>query len=148
MLGRQACVIGTRLLEAGILSARRLARAAQSRYHPGMDDAALLELALTLARRAAEVILAIRAHGFETLRKSDASPVTAADREAEARIVSGLREATPGIPVVAEEEIAAGHMPKRADEFWLVDPLDGTREFAAQRDDFTVNIGLVRAGKP
>ena len=61
--------------------------------------------------------------------------------------MAGLRRACPGIPVVAEEEVAAGHVPESADAFWLVDPLDGTREFAAGRDEFAVCIGLVRNGK-
>jgi 3'(2'), 5'-bisphosphate nucleotidase len=112
-----------------------------------MDDEALLDLAAELAARAADKILAVRARGFETLRKPDASVVTAADHEAEALIVAGLREARPDIPVVAEEEIAAGLIPRRSDIFWLVDPLDGTREFAALGDDFAVNIGLVRHGQ-
>ena len=112
-----------------------------------MDDTALLSLAADLARRAAGVILSIRARGFETETKSDASPVTEADRAAEALILAGLRAATPDIPVVAEEEIAAGHAPQYGPEFWLVDPIDGTREFAAMREDFTVNIGLVRDGR-
>ena len=111
-----------------------------------MDDTALLALAAELARRAGAVILQIRARGFEALAKADSSPVTEADHAAEALILRGLREATPDLPVVAEEEIAAGHVPRNADSFWLVDPLDGTREFAAGRDDFTVNIGLVRGG--
>ncbi len=80
-------------------------------------------------------------------RKSDASPVTAADRAAEALIVAGLREARPEIPVVAEEEVAAGRITVAAPAFWLVDPLDGTREFAAGRDEFAVNVGLVRDGR-
>lgn len=113
-----------------------------------MDDSALLELAADLARRAGALILAIRARGFETLRKHDQSPVTEADHAAEALILAGLRAATPAIPVVAEEEIAGGHSPGRAGAFWLVDPLDGTREFAAQGDDYTVNVGLVREGRP
>ena len=112
-----------------------------------MDDAALLALAADLTRRAGAAILAVRARGFETLRKLDASPVTAADHAAEAVIVEGLRAAAPEIAVVAEEEIAAGHLPQVGREFWLVDPLDGTREFAALRDEFTVNIGLVRDGR-
>lgn len=112
-----------------------------------MDDAALLALAADLTRRAGAAILAVRARGFETLRKEDATPVTAADHAAEAVIVEGLRAAAPGIAVVAEEEIAAGHLPDIGSEFWLVDPLDGTREFAALRDEFTVNIGLVRDGR-
>jgi len=113
-----------------------------------MEDAALLTLAADLARRAGAVILAVRARGFETIRKSDASPVTEADHAAEALIVQGLRAATPGIPVVAEEEHAAGAVAAEHHEYWLVDPLDGTREFAAGRDEFTVNIGLVRDGRP
>jgi len=111
-----------------------------------MDDTALLALAADLARRAGTAILAVRARGFETLRKADASPVTAADHAAEAVIVEGLRAATPGIAVVAEEEMAAGHVPREGGEYWLVDPLDGTREFAALRDEYTVNVGLVRDG--
>lgn len=112
-----------------------------------MDDIALLSLAADLARRAAGVIMSIRARGFETETKSDASPVTEADRAAEALILAGLRAATPDIPVVAEEEIAAGHAPEYGPVFWLVDPIDGTREFAAMREDFTVNIGLVHDGR-
>lgn len=113
-----------------------------------MDDAQLLDLAAHLARRAGAAILAVRARGFETLRKADASPVTEADHAAEAIIVQGLRAAAPGIPVIAEEEHAAGDRHEPGREYWLVDPLDGTREFAALRDEFTVNIGLVRDGQP
>jgi len=113
-----------------------------------MDDAALLTLAADLAKQAGAAILAIRARGFDTSHKTDASPVTEADHAAEAIIVAGLRRMTPDIPVVAEEEIAAGHVPGVASSFWLVDPLDGTKEFAALRDDFAVNIGLVRDGRP
>ena len=113
-----------------------------------MDDVALLSLAVDLAQRAGSIIMAIRARGFETLTKADASPVTEADHAAEALIVAGLRRAAPHIPVVAEEEMAAGHVPRFASEVWLVDPLDGTREFAAGRPDFAVNIGLVRDGRP
>jgi len=113
-----------------------------------MDDAALLTLAADLARRAGSIILAVRARGFATHRKGDDSPVTEADHAAEALIVEALRAATPAIPVVAEEEMAAGHSCDECREYWLVDPLDGTREFAAGRDEFTVNIGLVRDGHP
>jgi 3'(2'), 5'-bisphosphate nucleotidase len=109
-----------------------------------MDDMALLALAFDLARQAGVTILAVRARGFDTLRKADASPVTEADHAAEAIIAGGLRRATPDIPVVAEEEIASGHVPVTANAFWLVDPLDGTREFSALRDDFAVCVGLVR----
>jgi len=113
-----------------------------------MNDRALLDLAFDLAHRAGEVIMQVRARGFETLTKSDDSPVTEADHAAEAVIVAGLRQACPEIPVVAEEEIAGGHVPRDADTLWVVDPLDGTREFARRRDDFAVCIGLVRRGAP
>lgn len=113
-----------------------------------MNDAALLALAAGLAAEAGALILRVRAAGFATERKADASPVTEADRVAEALIVRGLRTAAPYLPVVAEEEVAGGAMVRRADSFWLVDPLDGTKEFTAGRDDFTVNIGLVREGRP
>ena len=113
-----------------------------------MDDTTLLSLAADLARRAGAIILAVRERGFETLHKDDRTPVTEADHAAEALITAGLRAATPDIPVVAEEESAAGVVQGSADQYWLVDPLDGTREFAAGRDEFTVNIGLVRAGRP
>jgi len=109
-----------------------------------MTDADLLALAADLAKRAAAAILAVRARGFDVLRKQDATPVTEADHAAEALIVDGLRRATPAIPVIAEEEIAAGRITEPGEEFWLVDPLDGTREFAQLRDEFTVNVGLVR----
>ena len=110
-----------------------------------MTDAALLELAADLALRAAAIILSVRRGGFDVIAKADKSPVTAADHAAEAVIVAGLREATD-FPVIAEEEMAAGRMTEAVHTFWLVDPLDGTREFAAGRDDFTVNVGLVRDG--
>ena len=112
-----------------------------------MDDSTLLGIAADLARQAGARILAVRAGGFVTERKADRSPVTEADHAAEAIIVEGLRRATPDIPVVAEEEMAAGHVPRDASAVWLVDPLDGTREFAAGSDDFAVNIGLVRDGR-
>lgn len=112
-----------------------------------MDDHALISLAAALAAQAGDAILAVRAHGFDVLRKDDASPVTAADHAAEAIIVRGLRAATPDIPVVAEEEVAAGKITVPGEQFWLVDPLDGTREFTAGNDEFAVNIGLVRDGR-
>jgi 3'(2'), 5'-bisphosphate nucleotidase len=112
-----------------------------------MTSEALLELAAALALRAAEVILAVRARGFAVSRKADRSVVTEADHAAEAMIVAGLRAATPEIPVIAEEEVAGGAVSVASPCFWLVDPLDGTREFADGNDDFAVNIGLVRDGR-
>ena len=112
-----------------------------------MEDTALLELAAGLALRASSVILEIRARGFAVERKADRSVVTEADRAAEALVVAGLREAYPEIPVIAEEEVAGGRITGASQVFWLVDPLDGTREFTSGSDDFAVNIGLVRAGR-
>jgi 3'(2'), 5'-bisphosphate nucleotidase len=86
--------------------------------------------------------------GLAIETKADASPVTIADREAEAVLVAAITAATPGIPIAAEEAVAAGRLPALGGEFFLVDPLDGTREFIAQRDEFTVNIALVRHGVP
>jgi 3'(2'), 5'-bisphosphate nucleotidase len=111
-----------------------------------MDDQELLQLAVRLVGEAAAVINQVRSAGFAVQEKADASPVTVADMRAEALIVAGLRAATT-IPVIAEEEVAAGRQVAGGDEFWLVDPLDGTREFAAGRDEFAVNIGLVRHGR-
>jgi len=112
-----------------------------------MDDQALLALAARLAEQAGVAILAVRARGFAVERKADFSPVTEADRAAEAIIVAGLRGATPEVPVIAEEEVAAGRITAPGPAFWLVDPLDGTREFTAGKDEFVVNIGLVRDGR-
>lgn len=113
-----------------------------------MDDPALLDLAAGLAERAGAEIRAIRDRGFTVERKADRSVVTEADHAAEAIILSGLRAALPGCVVVAEEEAAAGVVSIAAPSFWLVDPLDGTREFTDGGDDFAVNIGLIRNGRP
>lgn len=80
--------------------------------------------------------------------KSDSSPVTKADRAAEAIILDALRAATPDIAVVAEEEADAGRIPSVGATFFLVDPLDGTKEFINRGTDFTVNIGLIEDATP
>lgn len=82
----------------------------------------------------------------ESWEKEDGSPVTRADRETEDFIRKGLEEMTPGVPIVGEEETSAGHVPdlSASEYFWLVDPLDGTKEFIAGREEFTVNIALMR----
>ena len=100
------------------------------------------------AREAGEAILRIARRGFDVDIKADCSPVTEADRAAEAIILDALSRAAPGIPVIAEEEVAAGRIPAHGDEYFLVDPLDGTKEFARGGVDYTVNIGLIRAGLP
>lgn len=102
-----------------------------------------LDLATQIAKKAAELIVAMRKKGFATTIKADFSPVTEVDQAAERLILAALREATPGIPAIGEEELAQGATAEPAETYWLVDPLDGTREFTAGRDEFTVNIGLV-----
>ena len=89
-----------------------------------------------------------RADGLEPRAKADASPVTAADHEAEAILLAALARHAPGVPVVAEEEAAAGRTPDVGVRFFLVDPLDGTREFVRGGDDFTVNVALIENGAP
>ena len=86
--------------------------------------------------------------GVSVEHKSDRSPVTAADREAEACLLQALGELSPGVPVVAEEEVAEGRVPELGAVFFLVDPLDGTREFIAGRPEFTINVGMVMDGHP
>lgn len=101
-----------------------------------------------LCRQAGAVIMAVYATDFDHQVKGDNSPVTEADRRAEALILPGLAALTPDIPVVAEEEAAAGRIPQVAGRFWLVDPLDGTKEFLKRNGEFTVNIGLIDNGVP
>jgi 3'(2'), 5'-bisphosphate nucleotidase len=86
--------------------------------------------------------------GFEVEAKLVRSPVTVADRAAELVILAALARAAPGIPVIAEEEVAAGRIPAHDDTYFLVDPLDGTKEFVRGGDDYTVNIGLIEKGVP
>lgn len=108
----------------------------------------LLQALAAAAREAGEAILAVRRRGYEVERKGDASPVTEADRAAEAIILDALARAAPGVPVIAEEEVAAGRIPAHGDTYFLVDPLDGTKEFVRGGDDYTVNIGLIVGGVP
>jgi len=93
-------------------------------------------------------ILRIYATDFTVRAKDDASPVTEADSAAEAIILKGLHDIAPGIPVIAEEEAAAGRFPSVAGTFFLVDPLDGTKEFINKNGEFTVNIALIEDGVP
>ncbi len=87
--------------------------------------------------------------GCAVTRKSDQSPVTEADHAAEAIVLAALAETFPDLPVVAEEEVAAGRLPRDLGrKFLLVDPLDGTREFLDRNGDFTVNIALIEDGAP
>lgn len=101
-----------------------------------------------LARAAGELILQVYATDFAVQGKADHSPVTLADERAEALITPALQAVNPAWPVVAEEAASRGAAPAAARTFWLVDPLDGTREFVARNGEFTVNIALVHEGEP
>ncbi|MFO1034381.1 MAG: 3'(2'),5'-bisphosphate nucleotidase CysQ [Hyphomicrobiales bacterium] len=103
---------------------------------------------LAIAREAARAIMDIYASDFAIRSKADLSPVTEADERAEAVILQRLAEAFPDVPVVAEEQAAAGRLPEVADDFFLVDPLDGTKEFLSRNGEFTVNIARVQKGCP
>lgn len=111
-------------------------------------SAALLEALLPVARAAGTAIMQIYGSAFDVRDKSDDSPVTDADLAAEEIILRALSQLTPDVPVVAEEQVAAGHRPVVGREFWLIDPLDGTREFIKRNGEFTVNIGLIRDQVP
>jgi len=112
------------------------------------DQDSLLNGLAVLAREAGQVVMTVYATDFAVRGKNDASPVTEADERAEAIIVAGLQQLAPGIPIVAEEAVAAGRMPELGDCFWLVDPLDGTKEFISRNGEFTVNIALIEHGTP
>ena len=101
-----------------------------------------------IAHRAGAIVMRHYEEGAPARKKSDQSPVTDADEEAEAFILAELEKDFTGIAVVAEEEVAAGRLPKIGRRFFLVDPLDGTKEFVAGRNEFTVNIALVTRGTP
>ena len=111
-------------------------------------DSQIFEAAVAAAIEAGKVVYTCYRGEFDVHRKADSSPVTDADHAAEAVILARLREAAPRIPIVAEEEVAAGRVPAVGSEFFLVDPLDGTKEFIQRRGDFTVNIALIRNGVP
>ena len=112
------------------------------------DNLALLDACAAAARAAGDEILRLTEGGFAVETKADFSPVTACDRAAEAIVLDALRAAAPGVPVIAEEEVAAGRIPAHGDVYFLVDPLDGTKEFVRGGDDYTVNIGLIVDGAP
>jgi 3'(2'), 5'-bisphosphate nucleotidase len=138
---------------------RGLARAKGDSKGPSQGDTvadfdiaaclALIDPLAALAARAANVIRQLGCDGLR--RKADGSPVTAADEAAEAVICEGLQKLAPDVPVVSEEQMARGESraPGCASlAYFLVDPLDGTREFIAGRNEFTVNIALMHGGAP
>jgi len=117
-----------------------------------IDLGSLVGPLIEIARAAAKAALVHYGPRPIARRKADGTPVTDADEDSEAVILSGLARLTPDIPVVSEEQdasgnrpFAAGHAPRR---FWLVDPLDGTREFVARNGEFCINVGLVEDNYP
>jgi 3'(2'), 5'-bisphosphate nucleotidase len=112
-------------------------------------DRDLLPALSTLARRAGDAILSVYGQQFEVTNKADQSPLTLADMRSHEIIVGGLKQLTPDIPVLSEE---ASDIPfeerSRWTRYWLVDPLDGTREFVSRNGEFTVNIALIEAHDP
>lgn len=113
---------------------------------------ALCNVVRRIAREAGDITLDYFEEGMEiaSLIKGDGSPVTEADRRAEDHITQALRDAVPSVPVVGEESFAGGaHPDMRGEEyFWLVDPLDGTKEFIKGSPDYTVNIALIKNQMP
>lgn len=107
-----------------------------------------METLVRIARAAGEVVMRHYLAGVDARVKSDRSPVTDADEEAEKLILAELAAAFPGVPVVAEEEAAAGRVAQVGSRFFLVDPVDGTKEFVKKGGEFTVNIGEIVEGKP
>lgn len=113
-----------------------------------MTDRTLLARTAALSIRAGALIMRHYEAGTLGRAKADHSPVTDADEEAEHLILKALREIAPGVPIVSEEAAAGGHIPDVEHAFFLVDPLDGTKEFLARNGEFTVNIALIDHGRP
>lgn len=120
-----------------------------SRLTADLASGALVEALADIAEDAARVILPYWRSGVTAETKSDDSPVTQADREAEALILARLAALYPEAQAVAEEQVAAGEAPESLGEwYWLIDPLDGTRGFIEGRESFTVNIALIQGDAP
>lgn len=142
MLKAVACA-----LQSGIGSAPSLPPANEAPVtHPNL--APLLDPLADIALAAGEEILKIYAFEFSAEEKADGSPVTAADKAAERVILARLHAFNPTIPILSEEQAAAGHIPALDDIWWCVDPLDGTKEFLKRNDEFVVSIGLIAGGRP
>jgi 3'(2'), 5'-bisphosphate nucleotidase len=108
----------------------------------------LLDGLIAASIEAGRIILDVYSRPIDVAFKADASPVTEADGLAEAVLLAALERLAPGVAVVAEESVAAGRVPPAADRFFLVDPLDGTKEFIHRNGEFTVNVALIEHGVP
>lgn len=116
---------------------------------PPHDASALLPKVIKIAQEAGRATLPFYGPKLDAARKADGSPVTAADHAAEAVILPALAALTPDVPIVSEEAFAQGRSPDiGTGRFWLVDPLDGTKEFLKRNGEFTVNIALIEGGTP
>jgi 3'(2'), 5'-bisphosphate nucleotidase len=114
-----------------------------------IDSSEFLPSVINIAEQAAKEILEIYQSDFSVESKDDNSPLTAADMAAHKIIIAGLNELTPDIPVLSEESASIPFATRRNwERYWLVDPLDGTREFVKRNDEFTVNIALIDNHQP
>jgi len=107
-----------------------------------------IDTIIALALRAGAAIMAVYRTGSKPRLKPDRTPLTEADIAAEAIILAGLEKHFPDIPVISEEAAGQGRIPATGERFFLVDPLDGTREFISGNGEFTVNIALIEHGRP
>ena len=109
----------------------------------------LIDPVVALAKQAGQAILEVYASDFEVQSKEDDSPLTQADLAAHLCIVAGLETLTPGMPIISEEAgLPDFEIRSRWDRYWLIDPLDGTREFVNRNGEFTVNIALIEQQEP
>ncbi len=114
-----------------------------------IDLPALLPATIRIAEQAAARILEIYQTDFSVENKEDSSPLTAADMASHNAIIAGLAELTPDIPVLSEESVSIPYETRKTwDRYWLIDPLDGTREFVKRNGEFTVNIALIDNSEP
>jgi 3'(2'), 5'-bisphosphate nucleotidase len=114
-----------------------------------MNYVELIEPIVALSRQAGNAILEVYASDFDVQSKDDESPLTQADLASHRRIVSGLAEMTPGLPVISEESgLPSFEERSKWSTYWLIDPLDGTKEFVNRNGEFTVNIALIADGRP
>jgi 3'(2'), 5'-bisphosphate nucleotidase len=113
-----------------------------------MDIKTLLDSAHGIALKASEAIMAVYSREFTVEGKEDKSPLTEADKAAHDVIVAGLQSLPEDIPVLSEEDVENFPGPDTNGRYWLVDPLDGTKEFIKRNGEFTVNIALIENGKP
>src|SRR5699024_6304154 len=109
----------------------------------------MLEKIIATAKEAGEAILGFYSDEIEVMHKEDESPLTKADLAAHHIIIDALEKIDPETPVISEESGIPDHATRRNwDKFWIVDPLDGTKEFIKKNGEFTVNIALIEGGKP